>query len=427
MLENLVDEFKDKKVLIWGLGLEGNSTYTFIKNILPDQQLFICDRNKPDQSMFKNDIVIDEKDLDTSEYDIVMKAPGIKVKKNTGNISGQAPLFLKYFKDNVIGVTGTKGKSTTASLIYHVLQGKFSNIYLVGNIGVPCFDILKFMTLDSIVVFEISCHQLEFSTSSPYIGVLLNLFEEHLDFYDSYELYKNAKKQIYLNQTNNQMAIINYDIINEVEDPERFMWINKDIYADGKTLVTPYDSVTINETRLIGSHNMSNLAVVYYITHVLYGITNDMFLERVKTFKPLQHRLSFVGTFNTITYVNDSISTIGQSTIQAIKSLDNVSTVLIGGYERNIDYSELISFLKNVEIDNIILMYKTGKRILGSLDETKAKVYYVDDLKEAVKLAKTITKRNKICLLSPAAASFGHFKNFEERGNIFSDLVRLDY
>lgn len=426
MLNKLVEEFKDKKVLIWGLGMEGNSTYNFIKNVLPDQKLYICDTKIPENNMFSNDYIVDEKDLDTTDYDIVMKAPGIKGDDLKGNISGQAPLFLKYFGETVIGVTGTKGKSTTASLIYHVLKGKFSNLYMVGNIGVPCFDILGYMDLDSIVVFELSCHQLQFSKHSPFVAVLLNLYEEHLDHYNSYESYKTSKKQIFLHQKDSDNAIINYDLKDEIEDKENILWINKDIYSYGKELINPFDSVEIESTRLIGSHNMSNLSVVYYITHVLYGITNEMFIDRVKTFNPLHHRLEIVGTFAGITYVNDSISTIGQSTIQALKSLKNVSTVLIGGYERNIDYTELIEFLKTLELDNIILMYDTGKRIFKELLDTKATVYYEKDLYDAIKLAKRVTKRNTTCLLSPAAASYGDFKNFEERGNEFTRLVRLN-
>ncbi|MDI9518919.1 MAG: UDP-N-acetylmuramoyl-L-alanine--D-glutamate ligase [Erysipelotrichaceae bacterium] len=425
MLNELVNEFRNKKVLIWGLGMEGNSTYTFIKNCLPDQKLYVCDTKIVNTSVFKDDIIVDEKTLDTTEYDIVMKAPGIKGDNLKGNISGQAPLFLKYFGKNVIGITGTKGKSTTTTLIYDVLKTKFSSIYMVGNMGLPCFDIIKHMKKDSVIVFELSCHQLQFTKYSPYVGVLLNLYEEHLDHYDSYENYKTAKKQIYLHQSYSDEAIINYDLKDEIEDRDNIAWINKDIYAKDKTLINPYDSVELESTNLIGSHNMSNLSVVYYITHVLYGVTNEDFIEVIKNFNPLPHRLEIVGNFNGITYVNDSISTIGQSTIQAIKGLKNVNTVLIGGYERNIDYTDLIEFLKTSNIENIILMYDTGKRIFRELIDINSTVYYEKNLYDAMKLAKRVTKRNTTCLLSPAAASYNDFKNFEERGNEFKRLARI--
>ncbi len=424
MLNELVNEFRGKKVLIWGFGLEGNSTYNFIKNVLPDQALYICDSNKPDPAVFKHDIIIDEETLNTEDYDIVMKAPGVKAHNRKGNISGQTPLFLKYYRNNSIGVTGTKGKSTTSSLLYHVLKEKTKNIFLVGNIGVPCFDILNFMNEDSLVVFEVSCHQLEYSKYSPYIGVLLNTYEEHLDHYESFEKYAESKKQVYLHQSESDFAIINYELKDTIKDRDNIIWANKDVYAVDNKLITPYDSVEIS-TKLIGKHNMYNIAIVYYIAHVLFGITNTKFIEAVNSFKPLPHRLEDVGSFGGIRFINDSISTIGQSAIKAIESLQNVSTVLIGGFDRNINYDELIEYLKEANIDNVIFMYDSGKRIYENLKSSKATLYYVSDMYEAVKLAKKVTGKNKVCLLSPAAASYGNFKNFEERGNEFKRIVRI--
>lgn len=166
---------------------------------------------------------------------------------------------------------------------------------------------------------------------------------------------------------------------------------------------------------------MYNMAIVYYIAHVLYGVTNNTFLKRIESFTPLAHRLENIGTYDGITYINDSISTIGQATIQALESITNVGSVLIGGMDRGIDYTQLIEYLKKSNVENIILMYETGKRIFNSLK--RENVYIVNDLCEAVSLAKKITKKGKSCVLSPAAASYGYFKNFEDRGEEFKRLV----
>ncbi len=420
MNREIINEFKSKKVLIWGMGREGVSTYNFIKKHLPDSVLYLSDSNLVNNDNYKNDIVILEKDLNLLDYDIVMKAPGVVSYDLKGNIQTQSTLFLKYFKEKVIGITGTKGKSTTSSLLYHILKDNYPSVFFVGNIGIACFDIIDEIAEDSIVVFEISCHQLEYSKDSPHVGVLLNLYEEHLDHYESYEKYKLAKKQIFLNQKENDIAIINADLKNEITDKDNIIWANKDIYAIDNILYNNCSHVEINETSLIGEHNFYNLSIVYYITHVLFNISDDEFKSKVKSFIPLEHRLEYVGCFNGIRYVNDSISTIGQATISAIKSLKDVDTVLIGGMDRHIDYSDLIKFLNTNQVNNVILMYETGKRILPSLTCNK---YYVLDLYEAVALAKRICAKDKICLLSPAAASYGYFKNFEERGREFKRLA----
>ena len=421
MHNKILNEFKGKKILIWGMGKEGLSSYKFIKKHLPEMKLYLSDSKCIDKEQYFNDIIVDEKLLNLNEYDLVLKAPGIVLHDHFENVQSQSSIFLKYFKENVIGITGTKGKSTTSTLLYHVLKENYPSTFLVGNIGIPCFDIIEDMLEDSVVVFEISCHQLEHSKYSPHLSVLLNIYEEHLDHYKSFDDYKTAKKQIYLNQDESDIAIINSDLKKEIENRNNIVWSNETIYAKDNVLFNDLSSIKIEKTNLIGKHNMYNMAIVYYIAHVLYGVTNNTFLKRIESFTPLAHRLENIGTYDGITYINDSISTIGQATIQALESITNVGSVLIGGMDRGIDYTQLIEYLKKSNVENIILMYETGKRIFNSLK--RENVYIVNDLYEAVSLAKKITKKGKSCVLSPAAASYGYFKNFEDRGEEFKRLV----
>lgn len=431
--DNLRSEFGNKNILIWGMGIEGKSTFKFIRKILPTCHLTITD----DVNVViddKNTTYLCTKDVCFDEYDCIIKSPGIVIDVHDfpfNKCTSQTEIFLKYYRKQVVGITGTKGKSTTSSLLYHILKSINDNVFLVGNIGVPCFDIIEELDDDSIVVFEISCHQLEYSHYSPHIAVLLNLYEEHIDHYGTYEKYIHAKENIYRYQDESDIAIINAMCSNQVIKTKH-MWtcsLDKegDIYVDEPFLIIPHNRCEIDfaKTPLVGHHNYYNMAIVFAIVNLFFHVTCEEFSNACATFSALSHRLQNIGNFKGVRYVDDSISTICQSTIQAIKSLADVDTVLIGGMDRGIEYDELVTFLMNSSVRNVIFMYASGKRIANLWKEKSSKnCYVVDDLESAVSLAKEITAVGTTCLLSPAAASYGYFKNFEERGNEFQRLVK---
>ena len=195
-----------------------------------------------------------------------------------------------------------------------------------------------------------------------------------------------------------------------------------------RNITTENNSIQIleDETNLVGEHNFFDIAVSYYICSKIYKISNEEFKSALKDFKGLAHRLEYVTTKDNVEYYDDSISTIGETTIEGIKALKNVNTLILGGMDRQIDYSNLEDFIiQDENLENLILMPDTGTRIYKELQEkgNTKKCYLVNNLEEAVKRAKEVTKKDTICLLSPAAASYGFFKNFEERGNTFQDLV----
>lgn len=420
----LIDEFKDKKVLIWGMGLEGKSTLAYLKKHLPDQKVYISDRKEP--MLGDNEVFIPEGDINLDEFDIVMKAPGIEVKDEAirKKVTGQAALFLKYYGHQTIGITGTKGKSTTTSLMYHILQTAGIKSFLVGNIGIPCFNCVDEIDENTWIAFEVSCHQLEVSKYAPHVGVLLNLFEEHLDHYGSYDLYKYAKENVYRNQKDDDIAIINVELEKSLNECPRAITAGNGgvIDHEGKLLKAGNNVLDASECALMGEHNYYNAAIDYYIAHNVLGIEDEVVKEALRTFVTLHHRLEPVGTYHGVTYVDDSISTIGQATIQGINALKNVKTVLIGGMDRGIDYKDLEAYLKDCKVENIIMMYTTGKRIYEEMDTIPEGMIWVEDLQQAVKKAVELTHEG-ICLLSPAASSYDHFKNFEERGDRFKEWV----
>lgn len=426
----LIQYFSHKKVLIWGFGLEGKSTYDFLKRHCTDVKIALADDK---ELRVENCESFLTSEVDFHDYDLIMKSPGIVIQELDfpfDKLTSQSQIFLTYFRDQVIGITGTKGKSTTSSLLYHVLKENLDSVFLVGNIGVPCFDIIDQIEADSKVVFEISCHQLEYTTVSPHIGVLLNLYEEHIDHYGTFAKYIEAKEHVFTYQVEGDLAIINIQCKEQIQKAKHCLTCSMnncgDIYAEGTNLVNPFAQLRVDENKvsLLGHHNFYNMAIVYTIAHHYFGVSDEAFIKAISTFKTLPHRLQNLGLIEGIRYVDDSISTICQSTIQAIESLHDVDTVLIGGLDRGIDYNPLIDFLITSSVSNVIFMYASGQRVYEEWCKRSDKdAYVVENLEEAVKLAKKVTTKGKTCLLSPAAASYGYFKNFEERGDVFQQLV----
>lgn len=431
-MEDWKQEFEGKNILIWGYGMEGRSTYQFIRRLLPDQKITIADGGKGLERARKETVsteCVTDRGLDFSPFDLIMKAPGIVVPEDQdkSNISGEAQLFLKHYREHTIGITGTKGKSTTTSLVYSLLSEKYPTV-LVGNIGKACFDCIDEMENGALAAFEISCHQLEFCPYSPHVAVYLNLYEEHLDHYGSLKKYGDAKFNNILHQKKGDLAIMHamldqYGYIDRA--PVKPLLITKDIYAEGKTLHIPGKEMTVTDCRLIGEHNYQNLAVAWAIADY-YGVSDADVRKAVAEFQPLHHRLEDLGVHDGIRYINDSISTIGQAAIQALKSIDNVGVILIGGNDRQIEYNELEEYLHERSDVQVIFMYASGHRIHEEMVRKgldRQGLFEVDDLAQAVALAKKICEPGHAVLLSPAASSYDHFKNFEERGKVFERMA----
>lgn len=447
MIKDLIDFFAGKKIIILGFGREGQSTYRLIRRYLKEQVLYIADQKEnllEESNLLKNDkniVYIGGKDYlqHLENYDIIMKSPGISfvginTEKFINKISSQMELLLKFFKIKTIGVTGTKGKSTTSSLIYKVLKEQNIKTELLGNIGVPIFDYIDKIEENMILVLEMSSHQLEYCHNSPYISIVLNIFPEHLDHYDSYEKYIEAKCNIFKYQNEKNYLLYNNDnnILREhtkeckaqkykisiKDDLNSDIYLKEEkVYFQNKLL---YDA---NEPRnLLGRYNLNNIMFVLGVSEIL-GLDINQTIKSISEFKSLEHRLEYVGKFDNILYYDNSIATVPVATIEAIEALKEVDTLIIGGMDRGIDYSEFIIYLNKSCVNNIICMPKTGHDIAKKFK--KEKVHVVETLEEAVKVAKEVTKKEKICLLSPSAASYGFFKNFEEKGNKFKELVKI--
>ena len=427
----LNDFFKNKRVLILGLGREGRSTLDILKNI--DCTIGIADKNLvPTDELKEHEIYVGENYLDClDKFDIIMKSPGIALLdtvsgKIKAKITSQTDLLLRFCDNTIIGITGTKGKSTTSSLTCHILQKCGKNAILIGNIGIPPLERIDEFSDDTIIVCEMSCHQLEYVKVSPDIAVLLNLFEEHLDHYVDFAAYRAAKENIYLYQDESDMLIVNSDLVPENYKGELLtasLDKQADIYVTENELKVNGIVIPLNtiHTLLIGHHNFYNIGIAICIA-LSQECSLNKILEAIPSFCGLPHRLENVGTFGGVQYINDSISTCPSTTIAAVHSFDEVDALIVGGMDRGIDYTELVNFINKCDIKHIILLPDSGYRIYDSLDKEKRTVYKAADLADAVDFAKKHAKVR--CLLSPAAASYGFYKNFEERGEHFRKLCK---
>lgn len=443
MLETMKSCIKNKKVLILGFGREGKSTYRLIEKTGGYECLAIADLN-PITDILKDTVLLitgENYQKSLNDYDVVFKSPGIVLEQDietyTCKIVSQTELFFKRFRNQIIGITGTKGKSTTTTLLYHVLKEAGKKCVLAGNIGIPAFDIAEDIEEDTVICFEMSSHQLEYMSVSPKYGVLMNIHEEHLDHYGTMEKYVAAKERIYRNQQEGDKLICNIEILPPKNACKSqvvsigYEGSNADIQVKETSIVyrNKIFNIPISEIKLIGQHNYYDIGVVYGLLQEL-NISDEVFLEALKTYEPLPHRLQYVGTVDGIKYYDDSISTICDTTIQALTSLQDTDTVIIGGMDRGIEYQDLILFLSEHEVPNIILMEATGKRIYQEIRQkytefkSVERIRQAEHLEDAVKIAKEVTRQGKSCVMSPAAASYGIFKNFEERGEVFVKLVR---
>ncbi len=450
MITYIQQRIKNKKVLILGFGREGKTTLPVLLDAGTAAQIAIADL-KPVNAEFDPSvrIITGEDYLNClNEFDIVFKSPGIVLplepQNYTCDIVSQMELFFEVYRDRIIGITGTKGKSTTTTLLYHILKNAGRDVLLAGNIGIPVFEVADRMGESTVAVLELSCHQLEYMDVSPHRAVYLNLHEEHLDHYKTMEKYVHAKENIYRNQKKGDVLYclaslapnavpftvktIGNPSVCDKEDVSVFLEDDCIICRDEQGRNMWHYMIPAGQIRLLGEHNYLDIAFVYAICKD-YGITDEEFTAGLKTYEPLPHRLQYIGTEGGIRWYDDSISTIDETAIQAMETLKDADTVLIGGMDRGISYLELEQYLSTAKIRNIILMEETGKRIAKEMQERFpqsalcGRLQVVEHLADAVELAKKVTAPGKSCVLSPAAASYGIFKNFEERGDVFAKLV----
>lgn len=457
MINEILKKLENKNIAILGFGKEGKSTYKFIRKYFTDTKLTIIDGlNKKDDDICKNDENVNfvyGKDYlnNLNKYDLIIKTPGISLNfldkeylnQIKPKITSQLELLLEVNSKNIIGITGTKGKSTTSTLLYNVIKDQGMDVILSGNIGIPVLDEIENYHDNTIIVVEMSSHQLEFIKTSPHIAAILNLYQDHLDHAGSLEHYHDNKLNIFRYQNesdfalyasdnlytieginklinNNQFNAIKYDVRFDDKDIKNnaIRLINKDVYIGSEIVYSD------GNRKIIGDHNLKNIMFVLGICKIL-NLDFNKAKETITNFDGLEYRMEDLGIHDNIHFYVDTIATIPEATIGVLSSLSDIDTLLVGGENRNTDYTKLIDFLYNSDIKNIICMYDTGKIIYDALNNknTNKNIYFTRDMREAYKISKDVTAPGKICILSPASSSKDVFNDYQEKGTLFKCLV----
>lgn len=439
--------FENKKIFILGMARSGYEAAKLLSDY--NNEIIVTDGKEQDSSLVseleslgvKVIITGDQLSLLDDSFDYVIKNPGIKydntvvVKAKELGIKVINEVEMAYsFLDksvNIIGVTGSNGKTTTTTLISEFMKNSFDNVYLGGNIGIPLSNFVRDIKPNSYLVLEISDHQLcdmyNFKTN---VSVLTNITPTHLDFHKSYEVYQMTKKKIFNNHTSDDLAVINKDdevsmkITDDIKSTKVYYGHDKTnlayydeegIYYDGKLVIKLADII------LKGKHNYQNIMGAI-IAVKKYGVTDEVIQKVLKEFKGVEHRLEYVDTINGVTYYNDSKATNCVSTITALNSFDKPTILLLGGYDRGHSFHDLDDSMKNVKC--VVCFGETKNRIEEFCNDLNIKCYKNDTLKEAMNVVKDICTPGDVVLLSPACASWDQYDRFEDRGDEFKNLVR---
>lgn len=429
-----MDKFKGQKIVVIGEGVEGKSSALFLEKYGADVEI----RDKSQGENYLDGL---------GQFDLIVRSPGIKISElekfaPREKITSQTKLFFDLTPTkNIIGVTGTKGKGTTSTLVYEMLKEAGFEAFLGGNIGVPPFEFLEKLTSDSWVVLEMSSFQLLDLTVSPHIAVMLMVTSEHLDYHKDTAEYIEAKRNILKHQLPGDFAVINrdYPASNEsdINTDGQVFYISREreveegCFALGNQIIlrAKGNDLPIIDTRellLKGDHNHENACAAVMAAY-LAGVRVNAITAVLRSFKGLEHRLELVGTINGVEYYNDSFSTTPETAIAAIEAFKNSEILILGGSSKNSDFTELGEVIgKRENIKAIIGIGEEWPRIKEKILGLKSDVIVLDGattMNQIVVAASKIAEPGDIVLLSPACASFGMFQNYKDRGNQFREEV----
>ena len=435
---------KNKKVFILGMAKSG---YEAAKLLSKDNKVLITDMKEQNEQHVEDlisrgvEYVITDKpeELLDDSYDMMVKNPGIlpthkcvqKARELNIKIINEVELAYSYLPRDIkiIGITGSNGKTTTTTLVYEFLKAAKKSVCLGGNIGYPLCSLVDKIKPEDILLLEISDHQLvDMYDFKCDISALLNLSETHLDLHGTYDNYKKAKKKIFNNQIESDIAILNYDdkevmqLTSDVKVQKKYFSVKekKDIYIENDIIKIGNFELNTKDIKLKGIHNYENIMAALLIIDTL-GIDLECTRDVLKNFNGVEHRIEFVREINGVTYYNDSKSTNPVATITALNTFTNPTILLLGGFERNQNFNELSDYLGHVKC--IICYGETKNRIKEFADKQNIKCFAFDSLKESIQKAVEISERNDTVLLSPASASWDQYDNFETRGNEFKETI----
>lgn len=403
-----IEELQGKRILILGYAREGQATERFLKKFVPSAHVEIGDQTTDPNYLDRQ-----------KDFDIAIKTPAIPKRWMQIPYTTGTNIFFANCKNKIIGVTGSKGKSTTASLISAMLKRGGVKVQLLGNIGKPVLDALSDgLEEDVWVVMEMSSYQLDDITYAPHIAVFTSIFPEHLDYHGGFEEYFAAKARITKKQKGDDYFVYNPSYL-------PLTVLAQSVASRAMPFVESLPFST-DRIKLEGSHNVDNIRGAYTVARLL-GVSDRDIESAVRSFDPLPHRLQNIGTYRDIVFYDDAIATAPEATIQALESLPNVETVFLGGTDRGYHFEEFARVLSESQVKNIVFFPDTGARIeeaLKAYPTFHPTILHTESMQEAVKFAYEKTTPGTICLLSTASPSYRLWKNFEVKGDEFQKFVR---
>lgn len=441
------------KIAIFGLGIEGISLANFLKEKNEITVFDVKNINQFDQGLIQNlkaaaiKLNLGE-EIKPENFDYVIHSAGVrpdnpkitKLVTQGAKLTSATKLFFDLCPCPIIGITGTKGKGTTSTLIYKFLKTKFEDVFLAGNIGMPMIDVLPKLTQKSLVVLELSSFQLMGLTKSPHVAVVLMITSEHLDWHKNQDEYVESKKSIVKNQSKQDFCVMSGDFETSrsfAKDTNAHTYFfstqrkTNGTYVEKEKIISEINIPELicktSDVLLPGRHNLQNVCAAISVAKI-YGVSAKNIKSVLKSFKGLAHRLELVRTTKGVKYYNDSFATTPETTIAAIESFKNPKILILGGSSKKSNFTALVKkILTDKSIKSIILIGPEGDNIKNLLTKNnyKGQTYSgLTNMKEIVDCAQKQAKNGDVVLLSPACASFGMFKNYKDRGEQFTKVVK---
>lgn len=405
-----------QNIAIIGYGLEGRSLHRFLKKEHPKARIEVLDR-KNGYDYLKG----------LARFDVIYRSPGVpyltpeiqKAVKKGIPCSSATKLFFEKAPGVIIGVTGTKGKGTTSTLIYKILKAAGKDAHLAGNIGKPAVAILPKLKKGSISILELSSFQLHDCTISPHLAIVLDISPDHLDSHKTFSEYVSAKSNVARFQKTKD--IILYDPLNKEAKKIAGRSIGK------KVSTAPKDNIALVEKikaiiSLPGEHNLRNAVIAACAAHEL-GIQDETIFKTIKKYRGLPYRLEHVATIRGIKAYNDSASTNPVTASAAIRAFKVPSVLIAGGKDKGFGYEPLSEALKGSSTQTVVLFGENKEKIKKAIEGT-VRIKMAKDLEDAVRKALASLQKGGVLIFSPGAASFDMFANYKERGKRFTAIAK---
>jgi len=456
-LEEFKQYIRGRKVAVMGMGISNTPLIKYLMDL--DANITVFDK-KTEEELGKakcEEYAVQGVHFSLGEnylenligFDIIFRSPSMRpdipaLEKELDRgaiLTSEIEMLIDLCPGKIIGVTGSDGKTTTTTLIYKMLEAEGYHCYLGGNIGIPLFAKIDEMRPDDIVVLELSSFQLMTLKKSPNISVVTNISPNHLDIHKDYREYIDSKRNIYLHQQKEDVLILNYDneITREFADTaignvryfSTYTRLDNGVILDQNMIKSCSNKIrtqiiSSDDILLLGRHNIENACTA--IAAVQGLVSNSSILKVLTTFKGVEHRNEFVRELNGVKWYNDSIGSSPSRTIAGLISFKNKVILVAGGYDKHLDYTEMGKYIVD-RTKAVVLMGQTKEKIklatLAALERTNIDlpILEVNTLEDAVKQANEIAEAGDTVFFSPASASFDMFKNFEERGKKYKEIV----